>query len=82
MDIAELRREVLRQGRLIEDLYKRLGQAPLDLDSATAGPPADVVGEIRAGNKLIAIKLYREHTGVGLAEAKNAVEDIARTLGY
>lgn len=80
MDIAELRREVLRQGRLIEDLYKRLGQVPLDLDSDQAAPPPGVVAEIRNGNKLIAIKLYREHTGVGLAEAKDAVEQIERSL--
>ncbi len=30
------------------------------------------------GNKIMAIKLYREATGVGLAEAKEAVEAIAR----
>lgn len=30
------------------------------------------------GRKLEAIKLYREHTGAGLAEAKNAVESLER----
>ena len=29
---------------------------------------------LAAGRKIEAIKLYREHTGAGLAEAKDAVE--------
>jgi ribosomal protein L7/L12 len=45
--------------------------------SATAtGMPAAVVDLARAGNLIAAIKEYREITGVGLAEAKKAVEDI------
>lgn len=34
----------------------------------------------RAGNKIEAIKLYRELFGVGLAEAKNAVEHLETAL--
>lgn len=37
----------------------------------------DIKAEIAAGNKITAIKLYREATGAGLAEAKEAVELIA-----
>jgi hypothetical protein len=33
---------------------------------------------IKAGNKIAAIKAYREITSVGLAEAKAAVEEMAR----
>jgi ribosomal protein L7/L12 len=33
---------------------------------------------ISSGNKIAAIKLYREATGVGLNEAKNAVEAVMR----
>jgi ribosomal protein L7/L12 len=45
--------------------------------AATAtGMPATVVDLARAGNLIAAIKEYREITGVGLAEAKKAVEDI------
>jgi hypothetical protein len=36
---------------------------------------------LRAGQKIRAIKLYREKTGVGLAEAKNAVEPLGRANG-
>lgn len=35
-----------------------------------------VMAEIQAGRKIAAIKIYREATGVGLAEAKDAVEAI------
>jgi streptogramin lyase len=35
---------------------------------------ADVLRQLRAGNKIAAIKVYRERFGVGLKEAKDAVE--------
>lgn len=37
----------------------------------------EVVALVRAGKKIEAIKVYREATGVGLAEAKSAVERLA-----
>ena len=39
---------------------------------------AEVAQLLRAGNKIAAIKLYRETFGVGLKEAKDAVENIER----
>ena len=50
------------------------------LDAGSAPPPGDVawmseVAALKAQGKLInAIKLYRERTGLGLKEAKDAVE--------
>ena len=41
----------------------------------------DVVSLVREGKKIAAIKLYREKTGVGLAEAKAAVEALAAEYG-
>ena len=38
------------------------------------GVPAEVVGLARSGNKIAAIKLYRELTGAGLREAKEVVD--------
>lgn len=38
------------------------------------GAIASVLGDLRAGNKLAAIRTYREHFGVSLAEATDAVE--------
>lgn len=36
--------------------------------------PADVVAEIEANRKVNAIKLLRRHQGIGLVEAKSAVD--------
>lgn len=36
----------------------------------------EVVSLVRAGKKIEAIKVYREATGAGLAEAKRAVEQL------
>jgi ribosomal protein L7/L12 len=44
--------------------------------SNTTGMPATVVEFARNGNLIGAIKEYRRITGVGLAEAKKAVEGI------
>lgn len=41
-----------------------------------AGMPRSVVELARSGNLIAAIKEYRTLTGAGLAEAKQAVEDI------
>jgi ribosomal protein L7/L12 len=85
--IAELERKV-------SELYTRLGQAePLSgfasdgatrfaSDAAPAPSPASedprVLELVRQKKKIQAIKLYRELTGVGLAEAKDAVEGLAK----
>ncbi len=36
-----------------------------------------IVDLVHSGRKIAAIKLYREQTGAGLKEAKDAVEEIA-----
>ena len=37
---------------------------------------ADIVALLRMNKKIEAIKIYRQRTGAGLAEAKNAVEEM------
>jgi ribosomal protein L7/L12 len=44
-------------------------------------PVPGVVEQLEQGKKIQAIKVYREQTGAGLAEAKTAVEAIARERG-
>ena len=49
-------------------------------------PPADtlegrVLRMVQQGQKIPAIKLYREETGAGLKEAKDAVEALGRQYG-
>lgn len=80
-NIEELQRQVKRQGELIDALYRQLGIGQLDAAGIpTDGSYPEVVDAIRGGNLIQAIKHYRERTGVGLKEAKDAVEALARTL--
>lgn len=44
--------------------------------ATVSGMPAVVVELVRAGNKIAAIKEYRNITGVGLAEAKEAIDAV------
>jgi ribosomal protein L7/L12 len=41
----------------------------------------EIAEAVRQGKKIEAIKLYRQSTGVGLKEAKDAVEEIQRRAG-
>lgn len=41
--------------------------------------PPDVMMAIAAGNKIQAVRLLREHTGLGLAPAKRLVDYLARS---
>jgi ribosomal protein L7/L12 len=49
-------------------------------EAAVAGTLDSVEAAILAGRKIEAIKLYREEHGVGLKEAKEAVEAIQRSM--
>ena len=63
-------RRIERQLNLIMD--------HLDIREADSGAPPGVMEELAAGRKIQAIKLYRQATGVGLREAKDVVEALAR----
>lgn len=65
----DLSRRLHRVEDKIDLLLKEAG-----LGESTVSRQDEVVALVRAGKKIQAIKVYREATGVGLAEAKNAVE--------
>jgi hypothetical protein len=52
-----------------------------DSKMVEAGIEQQVLSLLRGGQKIAAIKLYRDKTGVGLAEAKGAVESLAAVHG-
>ena len=68
--------------RQLEEQVERLSaQAGLPWSSAMTpgadgGADPDVVALAQGGNKIEAIRLYRERTGAGLAEAKDAIESL------
>jgi len=49
--------------------------------AAAAGVPQGVVDALRNGNKIDAIRIYREAKKCSLLEAKNTVEALEKTLG-
>lgn len=80
-EIAELKAQVARLTELVEQLYYRSGTAMPTGDPSLDSPPADIVDALRSGQKIQAIKLWRERTGQGLAESKDAMDDLERRLG-
>ena len=58
-----------------------LEQAGLEFNPLENGQE-EVLELLQQGQKIQAIKLYREITGVGLKEAKDEVEEMARQRGF
>ncbi len=84
-DIVDHGRRIAELERKVTALYERIGQlepgstgSVFASDARPPDPRADprVLGPLQAGNKIEAIKAYRELTGVGLAEAKDVVDSI------
>lgn len=68
----------------VEALERGLGGAkPPAAPDGTLTPQvrAEIEAQLRQGNKITAIKIHRDATGYGLADAKRAVEDVERGLG-
>lgn len=80
-DIARLKSDVARLTRLVEELYARSGDSAPDLEVSLQNPPADVVDAVRSGQQVAAIKLWRDYTGLGLADAKAEMDALAASLG-
>jgi ribosomal protein L7/L12 len=69
-DVMQLLRTLQESGVLKE--VKQ--QVKVNFTSRAAALPAEVVDALRNGNKIEAIRLLREATGIGLHEAKGTVE--------
>lgn len=69
-----------RLERQVAFLYRHLGLDPALADAfpAADGLPPEFVAALRRHDLITAIKIYRQATGAGLADAKEAVERIAR----
>ena len=79
--------EVLALKSRINELEDRLKFLYRRLNIEYADPSGDPVlspqiqDALRQGNKIEAIKLYRELTGVGLAEAKQVIDRAEQFIG-
>jgi ribosomal protein L7/L12 len=64
----------------LQFLYRRLNIDYTDPNADPARSP-QIQDALRRGNKIEAIKIYRELTGVGLAEAKQVIDGLESRLG-
>ncbi|MEV8512703.1 hypothetical protein [Dactylosporangium sp. NPDC051484] len=73
---------LLRLERQVAYLYRHFGLDPQLADAfpGAASMPPEFTEALRQQNLIAAIKIYRQVTGAGLAEAKTAVERIARSV--
>lgn len=72
-EIQLLRSRVNELEDRLKFLYRQLNIEYADPNSDPSLAP-QIQDALRRGNKIEAIKIYRELTGVGLAEAKQAIE--------
>lgn len=72
-DIIALKARINELEDRLKFLYRHLNIEFLDNNSDPVSSP-QIQTALREGNKIAAIKIYREMTGVGLAEAKQAID--------
>ena len=80
-EVLQLRSRINELEDRLKFLYRHLGVAYESDSSASPINNPQIQEALRRGNKIEAIKIYRELTGVGLAEAKEAIERAERFRG-
>jgi ribosomal protein L7/L12 len=78
--VASIERQVAALWRVDAKLDLLLKSAGIEYDPHK-NLPAQVIESLRRGEKIQAIKHYREFSGVGLREAKEFVEEVQRRAG-
>ncbi len=76
-DLIAMRSHVAELEDRLQYLYKRLN---IEYNANPSAVDPRIVEYLKKGNKIEAIKIYREIHNVGLAEAKNSVEAIEKSL--
>lgn len=79
-EIQLLRSRVSELEDRLNFLYRQLNIEYADPNSDPVLSP-QVQDALRRGNKIEAIKIYRELTGVGLAEAKRVIDRLDSRVG-
>jgi ribosomal protein L7/L12 len=78
-DIQLLRSRINELEDRLKFIYRRLNIEYADPNSDPVLSP-QVQDALRRGNKIEAIKIYRELTGVGLAEAKDVIDKAEQVI--
>lgn len=74
-EIAKLRLQLEEQARVINQLTAQLRGAGIETDNPKA-VSAEERRVAQSGKAIEAIKMYRERTGAGLKEAKEAIDTV------
>ncbi len=80
--LASLHKRIAALSRIEAKLDLLLKNGAVPFEDPFDGVPPPVVESIRAGNKIEAIKCYRDATGAGLKESKEFVEEVQRRFGF
>lgn len=78
-EIELLRSRISRLEARLDFVYKHLGIT--FVENVQPGDDPRIIDALRRNNLIEAIKIYREITNSGLAEAKDAVEEIRARRG-
>ena len=74
--VAELLQRVSRLERKVSHLYEVADRAEPDFDSSSVSE--EVMLLVQQDRIIEAVKLHREQTGLGLAEAEAAIDGVSR----
>lgn len=78
-EVEQLRSRINELEDRLKLLYRHLNIEYLESGSDPVMSPK-IQAALRSGNKIEAIKLYREMTGIGLAEAKDVIDRAERSI--
>jgi large subunit ribosomal protein L7/L12 len=78
-EILALRARIAELEGRVDFLYRHLG---ITFTANTSMGDVRVIDMLKRGNKIEAIKIYREIYDVGLAEAKQAIDNLESRLGF
>jgi ribosomal protein L7/L12 len=79
-DVQLLRSRINELEDRLKFLYQRLGIDYVTDPNTNPINSPQIQAALRSGNKIEAIKIYREVTGVGLSEAKDVIDKAERLM--
>ena len=79
-DILALKSRINELEDRLKFLYRRFNIDYVDNPNENHPLSPQIQDALRRGNKIEAIKIYRELTGVGLAEAKDVIDKVEQFI--
>jgi ribosomal protein L7/L12 len=77
MQLSSFVDQIFERLRALEGQMGRVSEAAgVAYDAPGAGVPQEVIDLVQAGDRMGAMKKYREATGVGMAEAQEAIAQL------